>query len=103
MTYKQISTIFSALEAEDKMAFNKLCVANAVKQNIDLDAYDDEGFDELCKRVDDFWTNRDCSVDLDDFCYAISETLARYNECFVNNDIMNIAYNLAMDMASQRL
>ena len=107
MTYKSLSLILAGLKAEEPKAFAMMCVAEAVRSNIDLNGFDDEGFEELCKRVDDFWCAHDCEVDVDDFCYCIQEVIDHdtdpKNDGFVNEYSMAIAWEMAVDMTAQRL
>lgn len=109
MTYKSLSLILKELQAEEPKAFEMMNVAYAVESNIDHEYYDDEGFEEICKRVDAFYSKHDFEVDVDDFCYCIQEVIDNnfdYDpniDGFVNEYTMSVAWEMAVDMTAQRL
>jgi hypothetical protein len=104
MTYKSLSLILKGLQAEEPKAFEMMCVAEAVKSNINLN---DEDFEEICERVNNFYCEHDCKVDIDDFCYCIQEAIENdldpKIDGFVNEYTMSVAWEMAVDMTAQRL
>lgn len=66
MTYTEIQTLITSLADSDPSFVFKASVVSAVTSNMDLGAYDDEGFEELCSRfakavlsTDDDWPDFD--------------------------------------------
>ena len=66
MTYTEIQTLIKNLSDADQSFMFKASIVSAVTSNMDLGAYDDEGFEELCSRfakavlsTDDDWPDFD--------------------------------------------
>lgn len=50
MTYTEIINTINALSKDDQSFVFKACIASAVMSEMDIGAYDDEGFEEVCSR-----------------------------------------------------
>lgn len=66
MTYPEIKTLIKSLSDDDQSFMFKASIVSAVTSNMDLGAYDDEGFSEICSRfaktvlsTDDGWPDFD--------------------------------------------
>ena len=66
MTYPEIKTLIKNLSDADQSFMFKASIVSAVTSNMDLGAYDDEGFSEICARfakavlsTDDGWPDFD--------------------------------------------
>ena len=66
MTYPEIRTLIKSLSEDDQSFMFKASIVSAVTSNMDLGAYDDEGFSEICSRfakavlsTDDGWPDFD--------------------------------------------
>ena len=74
MKYMTLKKLADALTNEAPDAFAKMCVAVEVASNIDISSYDDEGFEELCNRVQRVYLQSD-KADLSLMCYHIQQLL----------------------------
>ena len=101
MNYIQILRIFQGVENADRDAYMKLQVAKAVINNIDTYAYDEEGFNEVCERIFDYWWKNVNAISLPSFCAGIQEALdeAEDGNQFVNAYTMKKGwkYGLALE------
>ena len=66
MTYTEIRTTIKSLSDADQSFMFKASIVSAVTSNMDLGAYDDDGFSEICSRfakavlsTDDGWPDFD--------------------------------------------
>lgn len=99
MTYCELDNILSGLMKSDRMVFVKMETIRAIKVNISLNDYDEEGFEEVCKRIFDFWEAHGFEGDVFEFCYEIEQILDNDVETevlFINQKVMEKAWRNAM-------
>lgn len=75
MKFKTLMNILNALKEEDKAIALHIEIASAVQDNIDLSAYDDEGIEELCNRIERYYMQSSANCDIDSFVYCIQDQL----------------------------
>lgn len=75
MTYIQTLHLIAFLEQEDKAIIHKIALVSAIDGHLDLFPYDQEGFEELCARIDAFVRKQSNSVDYDDFMYCVNDLI----------------------------
>ena len=98
MTYPEIRTLIKSLSEDDQSFMFKASIVSAVTSNMDLGAYDDEGFSEICSRFakavlsdsDSHWPDFDevaCRAQLllDDGTYE-TPTIECFEEAIANCD-----------------
>ena len=101
MNYIQILKIFKGIEDADRDAYLKLQVAKAVTVFIDMSAYDEEGFDEVCKRIYDYWDGHDCQINLSSFCIGIQFAMDEAKELdvkFIDGVALKEGWKYGLDL-----
>ena len=103
MTYTELHKIIKGLREADFEARLKIEVAEAVYDDIDLSAYDEEGVNELCDRVKAYWLSHDCVADLDDFAFCIQDLINDENYETPTEDCLANAWEMALDIMQGRI
>lgn len=76
MTYPEIRTLIKSLSEDDQSFMFKASIVSAVTSNMDLGAYDDEGFSEICSRfAKAVLSTRDEWPDFDEVAYRAQQLI----------------------------
>jgi len=73
--YKTLMKMLEAMQEEDPAIALHIEIASAVKSNIDLSPYDDEGVEELCSRIENYYNKSSKNCDIDSFAYCIQDQI----------------------------
>lgn len=98
MKFTTLMRMLEALEKEDQSISLHIEIASAVKDNLDLSAYDEEGVEEICKRIEKQYLCSSTNCDIDTFVYAIQDQLDNGNHETIDDDCLEDAWAQGRDM-----
>ena len=98
MKFKTLMNILKAMEEEDPSIALHIEIASAVQSNIDLSAYDDEGIEELCNRIERYYLQSSANCDIDSFAYCIQQQIDNGEYETPTQECLADAYSQARDM-----
>mgnify|MGYP006908885620 CR=1 FL=1 len=93
MNYATTIHLIKAFAEKEDLAYLRLSIATSVASNLDLSAYDDEGVNEVCARIEKFLLKAKDWPDFDDFVNTINDLIDNGKYETVNDDCLQSAYD----------